>query len=196
MNNSKTRSKQNVCSLQDFHSSFKPCIERITDAHFMLTFTLSPPLCPSQRSTQPHTQAHTYTHICMQTGVTKPWRDRVRFIAHLGWFDQWQSASSKSLPQTELNKQTGSVYTGPDNPLIRITSFYSTHTHSHVRKSEYGRQCRVRIQQHRQTSVHESRKRTLLHTNITHAKYKIRTRRNYFSDFCPLSAPTSSTGHG
>ncbi len=143
-----------------------------------------------QRSLHPQT----HTHTRMQTGVTKPWRDRVRFIAHLGWFDQWQSASCKSLPQTELNKQAGSVYTDPDNLLIHITCFLTntlthihthTHTHTDALSSEYVRRYCVHIQEHKQTAMHESRKHTSAYICM-HTHTHIHT----------LSFLTSSTGHG
>lgn len=107
---------------QDFHSCFKPWTEGIKaeeQMHSPCSFSLFLLFFVPYKGPQDHIHKHT----CMQTGVTKPWRGRVRFIAHLGWVDQWQSAWSKSLPQTELNKLTGSVYTGPDNPLIHITFF-------------------------------------------------------------------------
>ena len=114
-----------ICKI--FHSSFKPGIGRLKSGETRLLPSPSPPPPPSQRPKLKHTHAH------MQTGLTKPWRDRVRFIAHLGWLDQWQPASCKSLPQTELNKQTGSVYTDPGNLLIHITCFLTnTHMHTHT----------------------------------------------------------------
>ena len=161
-----------ICKI--FHSSFNPWMERLkswrTQMHTSRSLPPPPLFCPpSQRPKLKHTHAH------MQTGLTKPWRDRVRFIAHLGWLDQWQPASCKSLPQTELNKQTGSVYTDPGNLLIHITCFLTnthmhthshtlTHTHAHGRRREYVRRYCVHIQEHEQTPVHESRKYTHFYT--------------------------------
>lgn len=95
-----------------------------------------------------------------------PWRDRVQFIAHLGWLDQWQRAFFKSLPQTDLNKQTQSIYTATDNPLIHITCFLiNTHTHTdtctHTCTLEW--LCALIL---RTYCMHKSRKCTLLHTKV------------------------------
>lgn len=91
----------------------------------MLTFTLSLLFFfffPVPHGWPPRSHAHARRHRAhthTRSALTKPWRGRARFIAHLGCFDQWQSAAlCKSLPQTELNKQTRRVCTGSDNLLI------------------------------------------------------------------------------
>lgn len=151
--------------------------------HFMLTFTV-------YLSTVPLTKVrkHTCEHENLESlkrGETGVW-----FIAHLGWFDQWQSASTKSLPQTELNKQTESIYTVPDNPLIHITCFLiNTHTHMHTGVNMYAATPYISGNTRRQACTRG------IHTS-THKHLHACTRTSRISDFCLLSSLTSSTGHG